>query len=162
MGKLLLQEVTGTSRPRPHSFARPGYVRRAWLVAAASLLLACASRETPVLPDDAGQQPLAEALDAGSKDADGVCALPASFGSRRCNACVVETCCGPLEVCSADATCRSLMTCILACIHEVDAGACAAECSARFPDRGATEKWSAVEECAGFTEPCRSHCATKL
>ena len=127
------------------------------------MLAACETSSAPpamAAPDASDGAVDVDAVDSGA-DGPATCALPASFGSRKCNECVGQTCCAPLADCTAEPTCDALMKCTLGCIDEVDAGACANDCLTQYPDADAGVKWRVLEQCAGFTEPCRFHCATQ-
>ena len=117
---------------------------------------------TPPTAADAGAnagEPDAELspiTDAGADAA--TCVVPGTFGSRKCTECAAESCCAELTECEADPGCHSLIRCILPCDDQApDAGACARDCIARYPD--AESKWRTFESCVSFDEPCRFHCS---
>lgn len=115
---------------------------------------ACSDTATP--PPGATVDAAPEAT-PGAPVTDGGCTLPGSFGSSKCNACIGEKCCDVLGTCSADATCKQLMACKLACLERPDAGGCGRDCSTRYSDDAG--KWEAVLDCAYGPDTCAFHCA---
>ncbi|HVH45028.1 MAG TPA: hypothetical protein VM925_21895 [Labilithrix sp.] len=107
--------------------------------------------------------PDAERTDASSAafDAGATCELPSSFGSKKCNECVAESCCASVSDCTSDPLCKPLVECILGCIDEPDAGGCVDECKVQHPDPNAHAKWDTIETCSYFSDPCAFHCSTQ-
>ncbi len=150
---LLLSGVRPAARP---------FTLACGAVVVTALAGACsdAKERPPAAPRDAGVDVSTEVvvLDAGDvADAGARCALPASFGSTKCNECVATHCCAPLAACAADAACRALRDCNLPCLDAPDAPACSRECRAKYPDDG--RLWYDIETCWTFSDPCTFHCA---
>lgn len=115
------------------------------------------SSTTPAVTLADGGDARADTTDDAAPVVDGGCALPASFGSAKCNECVGTKCCDVLATCSDDSSCKPLMACTLACIDRPDASGCAGECASTYSDDGG--KWDAVVRCAYEPQTCRFHCA---
>ncbi|MFO0671073.1 MAG: hypothetical protein U0235_15840 [Polyangiaceae bacterium] len=119
------------------------------------LVVACSDKadtRAAVAAPDAGADADADASVIVA-DADGAaCALPASYGSRSCNACMVAHCCDVITACEGEATCKPLEKCVTDCLSVPDAGACRTACLAQHPDGETT--WLKVEAC-WFNDPPR-------
>ncbi len=138
-------------------------------VAVATLSIACTSGSTNSPPTDPSTADAADAdssepMDAGS-DADAApsCALPRSFGSPDCNACVAAKCCNEVTACQANETCKALMQCAYDCLLlEADAGGCLEGCHATYP--AARALWDSFEACTYTNQPedgCILYCTNK-
>jgi hypothetical protein len=132
------------------------------------LLLTATTLATALACSDAKPRPqvveqdASDAADAGpvsiiDAGPDASCALPVSFGSSSCNACVAETCCNVLGACEADEQCKARTACWVACFGEPDAGGCTSVCEAKHPDDKSL--WYDLWGCVYFNPPCETHCA---
>jgi hypothetical protein len=124
----------------------------------------CESSSSPLIADatDGGAEPIEAGRDPVEAGSDATtCALPVSFGSRKCNACMAENCCDLLAVCEADPKCQELLRCVFGkCTDELDAGGCTKECVAQTTDEESVKRFRTLEFC-GFEEPCLDPCTTK-
>lgn len=128
-----------------------------------AIAAACSSSTTPASTTREGDA-ADDATDATSDASDGdasMCpiATPFVFGSARCNECARFNCCTPITSCVDSPQCKALMECELQCFSELDAGACAHDCEARF-DKATRDAWLQVDDCVYFTKACIPHCST--
>lgn len=55
------------------------------------------------------------------------------FGSERCEACLRERCCQPIQACEADPDCKKLHDCVSVCILKPNSAACIQRCRQATP-----------------------------
>lgn len=125
-----------------------------------AIAAACSSSTTPASTSREGDASDDVTSDATEGDAS-MCPIATSFvfGSARCNECARFNCCATITACVDSPQCKELMECELQCFRELDAGACAHDCEARF-DKATRDAWLQVDDCVYFTKACIPHCST--
>ncbi|CAN5925683.1 hypothetical protein BH11MYX4_BH11MYX4_62410 [soil metagenome] len=117
------------------------------------------SSTSPLGPGDAGPPEAAvDAFDAvdGGGDSAPLCKISQKYGSSECMQCVGTKCCGPITACEADATCKTLQSCVLDCLLQPATPACVDACGAAHPEAKAL--WAEVESCWIGPKLCLGDC----
>lgn len=116
------------------------------------------SSTSPLGPGDAGPPEAAvdavAAVDGG--DSAPLCKVSQKYGSPECMQCVGTKCCGPIAACEADATCKTLQSCVLDCLLQPSTPACVDACGAAHPEAKAL--WAEVESCWIGPKLCLGDC----
>jgi hypothetical protein len=114
--------------------------------------VACSSSTSSTPPADAAPEADEDVSSPDGGSDAGACALPATYGSKACQACVGERCCGPIGKCEGDEKCKPLGKCVTDCLQVPDAGGCRKDCFVTYPDTSGRALWDAVEHC-WFSDP---------
>lgn len=114
-------------------------------------VVACSSTSTPSPEADAAATTDSGAVtDAVSTDVVDAgdaakCTLSRRFGSELCESCLRTRCCTPILACEADAACKTILDCVVACLLKPNATPCIQKCVQDTP-AGKT-KYDAFDAC---------------